>query len=95
MIRAGGPTSDFSSTHSGEEIGLFSFRSFTSGNQRSSDLSAVVQEIVDREGWVSGNAMAFMIMGSGKRVADSREGGSDKAAVLHIEYSQPAEIEVP
>lgn len=31
--------------------------------QRTADLSAIVQEIVDREGWAEGNAMAFIIEG--------------------------------
>lgn len=52
--------------------------------QRTSDISEVVQEIVDRSGWVSGNAMVIIITGSGKRVADSFNGGAPP--ILHIEY---------
>jgi|GEM_PF-1679472 len=54
--------------------------------QRTADLSAVVQEIVDRPGWRSGNALALIVGGSGERVAESREAGEDSAPVLHIEY---------
>lgn len=59
----------------------------TIGEQHSTpDLSPVVQEIVGRAGWSSGNDMVFIISGSGKRVADSYTGGTP--AALFIEYSQ-------
>jgi len=38
------------------------------------DLSTIVQEIVDSGGWSSGNAMAFIVEGSGRRVAESYDG---------------------
>jgi Bacterial Ig domain len=53
--------------------------------QRTTDLSAVVQEIVSRPGWASGNALVLVITGSGKRVAEPFEGGFPP--VLHIEYT--------
>lgn len=53
--------------------------------QRTPDLSAVVQEIVSRPGWGSGNALVLVITGSGKRVAEPFEGGFP--AVLHIDYT--------
>jgi hypothetical protein len=53
--------------------------------QRTTDLSAVVQEIVSRAGWASGNALVLVITGSGKRVAEPFEGGFPP--VLHIEYT--------
>ncbi len=55
--------------------------------QASPELKAVVQEIVDRPGWKSGNNMAFIITGTGKRTAFAYESGSAKAAVLHVEFS--------
>ena len=51
--------------------------------QRTGDLSSVVQEIVNRGGWSKNNSMAFIISGTGKRVADSYHG---TAPYLHIEY---------
>lgn len=54
--------------------------------QRTPDLTSIVQEIVDRGGWSSGNAMAFMLSGTGKRVAESYNGSASKAPLLHIEY---------
>jgi hypothetical protein len=53
--------------------------------QRTPDLSAVLQEIVGRPGWASGNALVLAITGSGKRVAEPFEGGFPP--VLHIEYT--------
>ncbi|NNC42741.1 MAG: hypothetical protein HKO03_05840, partial [Acidimicrobiia bacterium] len=43
-------------------------------DQRSPDLSAVVQELIDRPDWIEGNAVAFLIAGTGKRVAESFDG---------------------
>jgi hypothetical protein len=55
--------------------------------QRTPDLVAVVQEIVDRPGWSAGNAMAFIISGSGQRVAESYDGMPEGAAVLEVDYT--------
>jgi hypothetical protein len=54
--------------------------------QRTPDLTAVVQEIVDLGDWSATSAMAFVITGSGKRVAESFDGVSTAAPLLHIEY---------
>ncbi len=54
--------------------------------QATPDLSAVLQQVIDRPGWANGNAVVFIITGSGKRVADSFEGGPNNAPVLHVEY---------
>lgn len=56
------------------------------------DISALVQEVVDRGGWSSGNAMSFILysdMGqSSERVADSYEGGYPPELVF--DYTVPA-----
>ena len=54
--------------------------------QQTPDLSAVVQEVVDRAGWASGNAMAFVLSGTGKRTAEAHAGGEP---MLHITYASP------
>lgn len=56
-------------------------------HQRTPSLTSIVQELVSRPGWVSGNAMAFLISGSGQRIARSLEGRAAGAALLHIEYT--------
>jgi hypothetical protein len=55
--------------------------------QRTPDLSAVIQEIVDRPGWNSGNAIAVLITGSGQRHASAHDHDPALAPVLHVEYA--------
>ena len=50
------------------------------------DISSIIQEIVDRGGWSSGNAMVIMIDGTGERTAESYNGSSGDAPLLVIEY---------
>ncbi|HEX5946822.1 MAG TPA: hypothetical protein VFY82_11120 [Acidimicrobiales bacterium] len=57
--------------------------------QRTPNLAAVVQQIVDRPGWVSGNPLAFVITGSGRRTAEAFNAGPGAAPRLHIEYTVP------
>jgi len=54
---------------------------------QSPDLSPIVQELVSRSGWASGNSMAFFVTGSGTRTAESFNGEALAAPLLHIEYS--------
>jgi type IV pilus assembly protein PilY1 len=51
------------------------------------DISSIVQEIVNRAGWTAGNDMVFIIEGSGKRVAESYNGSHSKAPLLHVEFT--------
>ncbi|MBN1672495.1 MAG: carboxypeptidase regulatory-like domain-containing protein [Kiritimatiellae bacterium] len=55
--------------------------------QRTPDLSAVIQEVVDRPGWSSGNALALIVTGVGKRTAVSYDGESLEAPLLHVVYA--------
>ena len=57
--------------------------------QRTPDLSHIVQQIVNRNGWSSGNSMSFIISGSGQRVARSYDGDPSGGALLFCEYSAP------
>ena len=54
-------------------------------DQQTPDLTSVMQEIVGRAGWASGNSMAFIITGTGVRTGESFEGLF--APVLHVTYS--------
>ena len=56
-------------------------------NQQTPDLSTLIQEIVNRSGWVENNSMGFIISGNGTRTADSYNGSSANAAILHITFS--------
>ncbi len=54
--------------------------------QRTPDLSTVIQEIVDRQGWSNGNSIALILSGSGTRTAESCNGSAEDAPLLHIEF---------
>jgi len=53
------------------------------------DLSAVIRAVIARPGWQSGNALALLISGSGKRVASSFDGAAETAPLLDVVYSMP------
>ncbi len=58
-------------------------------DQRTPDLKAIVQELIDRPGWANGNAMAFLIswVNGVRRIAESSEGTPvGSGPLLHIEY---------
>ena len=55
--------------------------------QRTPDLSALVQAVVDRDGWAYGNAIALFFTGSGNRTAYAWEKSRDKAAVLYLTFT--------
>lgn len=50
------------------------------------DLSTLVQEVVNRDGWTSSNSMVFMIDGSGSRSAESWDNDRQTPPQLIIEY---------
>ena len=54
--------------------------------QKTDDLSAIVQEIVDRPGYTINSSIAFIIEGEGKRTAVSFDGNAAEAAELIIVY---------
>ena len=58
-------------------------------SQRTPDLSILVQQTINQSGWQYGNAIAFMLQGTGNRIAVSYENNPAKAAVLHITYTAP------
>ena len=54
-------------------------------DQQTPDLTSVMQEIVNRSLWASGNSMAFIITGTGVRTAEAFDGLF--APVLHVTYA--------
>ncbi|MFT5717640.1 MAG: hypothetical protein ACI9T7_001836 [Oleiphilaceae bacterium] len=56
-------------------------------NERTPNIKNVIQEVVSRSGWKSGNDIAIIITGTGERTAESFNGSSNKAPLLHIEYT--------
>lgn len=56
-------------------------------DQRSLDLSSVIQRIVGRPGWASGNALALIATGTGRRTPYSWDGDRTRGPLLHVEYT--------
>ena len=59
-------------------------------NQRTPNLAFPIQQIVNRAGWVSGNALSIIINGTGHRTAWAWDGSAANAPLLHIEYGGSA-----
>ena len=62
-------------------------------NQRTPDIGSIVQELVDQGNWIAGNAMTFIIGGSGTRNAISFDNGDNLPPRLLI-YTNVTEIPV-
>jgi hypothetical protein len=56
-------------------------------DQRTPDVSQIIEEIVGRPGWSSGNSLAVIITGTGERVAESYNGDRGGAPLLYVEYT--------
>ena len=60
---------------------------------QTSDISAVIQEIVNLDGWASGNALVLILSDNpgnpsvGSRCAEAVDGSATQAPLLHIEFS--------
>jgi hypothetical protein len=69
---------------------------YRGANQRTPDLATIVQEIVDRAGWASGNAMAFTLqhdgVGLGSRVVVAQDDDGYKQAVLYVDWTETAGV---
>ena len=63
----------------------------SSGPQLTPDLSGLIQDLIGRPGWEAGNAVAFVIRGSGKRVAHSSKiGPAGPRLVIDASTDEPA-----
>lgn len=61
---------------------------WTSGTDYNSpDISTVIQEVVSRSGWASGNSIALIITGTGSRSAESYNGNPATAPLLVVTYT--------
>ena len=57
--------------------------------QQTPDLTNIIQEIVNRSGWSTGNSMVVFVDGTGTREAESYEGEAAAAPLLVVNYSLP------
>ena len=55
-------------------------------DQRTSNLKPIIENLVNRSGWKSGNSMAFFLNGTGTREVESYDGDAPKAPLLVIDY---------
>ena len=58
--------------------------------RKSPDITPVLHEILARPGWRSGNALAILIHGTGRRVAVSRDKSASAAPTLVVSFTVPA-----
>ena len=58
-------------------------------NQQTPNLKTIVKEIVNRSGFNESSSLAFIIEGSGTRVATSYDGKPENAPILYIRYDLP------
>jgi hypothetical protein len=56
-------------------------------DQRTPDITPVIQEIVSRPGWLAGNSLVILITGTGERVAESFDGDVAGAPLLYVEHT--------
>ena len=64
--------------------------------QRTANVAPIIEELVNRAGWVQGNSLAFILSGAGERVATSYNTSPNAAPILHVEYmSEPAANTAP
>ena len=62
--------------------------------QRTPSLVSIVQERVNATDWLAGDALTFVITGSGKRTARAWDGEFPaSAALLHVEFEPPANFQ--
>lgn len=61
-------------------------------DQRTPNLAVLIQEVIDNPEWQKDKPIAFIIEGTGRRTAESRDGSKSNAPLLHIEYGdEPVE----
>ena len=63
--------------------------------QRTPDIANLMQQIISKDGWQLGNAMAFVFTGEGARVAQAFDLEPSKAPRLVVDYFIPTEKTFP
>ena len=62
---------------------------------RTPNLKNIIHELINQAGWQEGNAMAFILSGSGQRRAKAFERSPSRAARLVITYLNPTATPIP
>ncbi|MFB3110557.1 MAG: PKD domain-containing protein, partial [Gemmatimonadales bacterium] len=63
--------------------------------QLTPNIKPIIQEIVNKSGWSSGNSLVIIITGSGERVAEAFDGVPSAAPLLHVEYIPTSSNQAP
>ena len=58
-------------------------------DQQTPDLRGIIQEIVERADWSSGQGLALIITGTGTRTAEAFDGEPTGAPLLHVVFGAP------
>ena len=56
-------------------------------NQATPNISSIIQEVVNRGGWNSGNKILISITGTGERTTESYNGSPSQAPKLYVDYT--------
>ncbi|MEA3225225.1 MAG: hypothetical protein U9Q07_04680, partial [Planctomycetota bacterium] len=88
-------STDYPALPKASATAVWDVENWTSTGQvsQSSDIAAIIEELVGQDGWVSGNAILLTISDNpakssqGIRCAESYNGSSAQASLLHIEFS--------
>jgi len=56
---------------------------------RTPNLTSIIEEVINRPGWASGNDLVIIVNGSGQRIAEAYDGEPAAAPLLHVEYTSP------
>jgi hypothetical protein len=64
-------------------------------NQRTPDLTALIQELVDLQGWSANSPLVLRIEGTGQRAARSFDGNRAQAPVLHVTFEADVSVTLP
>lgn len=65
-----------------------------SAEQATPDISELIQKIVDRGGWKSGNALSLFMHGTGTREVESFDGDAANAPLLVVQYLPMKETKI-
>ena len=60
-------------------------------DQQTPELASIVQPVVDKAGWMTGNSLCFIIEGYGNRVATSWDNNPDLAPLLVVDFGAKIE----
>ena len=68
---------------------------FVGEAKRSPDIKVLVQDVVNRAGWRAGNAISFLVSGSGTRTAIGFDGDGSRSVLLHVDWSLIGNVPTP